>query len=165
LSFGPEPDTNLETLLPRYNVFGLSNSAYRSSTLASALPLPDACELIDWLLATRALVSGASLCFDDAPRMAYRQHAHNCALVLPPFTPRAVLAASARVVRHYRLLLESEWRWPQGARGPFEIARARADAFDTVMRASPDTLHRYVHALNQLTPRHVWWWAVPHPDL
>jgi hypothetical protein len=164
-SFGPEPDADWQELLPRYNVFGLSNTAYRADTLARCLPVPPACTLIDWLLATRAMVTGAALRFDPAPRMAYRQHAHNCALVLPPFTADGVLIASERVVQHYRLLLESDWAWPAGTRAPFERARARAEQFHRVMHLSPDTLSSYVTALNQLTPRYVWWWAVAHPDL
>jgi hypothetical protein len=164
-SFGPEENVDLYELLPRYNVFGLSNSAYRSDTLARCLPVPPSCELTDWLIATRALVTGAVLRFDAVPRMAYRRHDHNTALVLPPFAGSDVLAASTRVVHHYRLLLESDWHWPHGTRRPFELARARAEAFHRVMRTSPTTLDAYVNALNQLTPRFVWWWAVAHPDL
>jgi hypothetical protein len=164
-SFGPEPDADWHELLPRYNVFGLSNTAWRADTLARCLPVPSACTLIDWLLATRAMVTGAALRFDPAPRMAYRQHAHNCASVLPPFTADGVLIASERVVQHYRLLLDGNWPWPAGTRLPFEQARARAERFDRVMHASPDTLASYVIALNQRTPRFVWWWAVAHPDL
>jgi hypothetical protein len=85
--------------------------------------------------------------------------------VLPPFTADGVLIASERVVQHYRLLLESDWAWPAGTRAPFERARARAEQFHRVMHMSPDTLSSYVTALNQLTPRYVWWWAVAHPDL
>jgi hypothetical protein len=166
-SFGldEEEDVDLHELLPRYNVFGLSNSAYRADALARCLPVPPSCELTDWLIATRALVTGAVLRFDAVPRMAYRRHDHNTALVLPPFDAGGVLAASTRVVHHYRLLLESDWLWPPGTRRPFEVARARAEAFHKAMRSSPATLDAYVTALNQLTPRYVWWWAVAHPDL
>lgn len=169
-SFGPEPNADLHELLPRYNVFGLSNSAYRARILARCLPIPPSCELTDWLLATRALVTGAVMRFDPVPRMAYRQHAHTCAPVRPPFTPAMVIRASARVLHHYRLLLESAWYWPgqagpHGTRRPFDIARAQAEAFHQAMRTSPDTLAAYTTALNQLTPRYVWWWLVAHPDL
>jgi len=85
--------------------------------------------------------------------------------VLPPFTASGVLAMATRVVRHYRLLLESDWDWPRGTRSPYEIARSRAEVFHQVMRSSPATLASYVTALNRLTPRYVWWWAVAHPDL
>ena len=165
LAFGPEADVDLSALLVRYNVFGLSNTAYRARALGDCLPVPATCVLIDWLLATRASVIGATLRFDDVPRMAYRQYADNCAPVVPPFTARGVLTASERVVLHYRLLLESNWPWPDGARRPYEIARMRADRFKQTITTSRAVLGRYVAALNELTPQYVWWWAVAHPDL
>jgi hypothetical protein len=167
ITFGPGDDDDLPSMLTRCNVFGLSNSAYRASALARCLPVPAGAVLIDWLLATRALVSGATFGFDRVPRMDYRQYGRNTARVLPPFLPETVLAATALVTQHYRLLLESAWGWdwPREARRPFESARARAEAFAAAMQASPAALDRYVTALNQLTPRHVWWWAVAHPQL
>jgi hypothetical protein len=158
-------DRDLRTLLPRCNVLGLSNSAYRTSVLARCLPVPPDCVLTDWLLASRALALGARLAWDRAPRMGYRQYAHNCARILPPFTSQAVLNAASLVTQHYRLLLNGGWAWPAGTRRPFEIARSRAEAFLAVMRAMPDRLERYTAALNQLPPRYVWWWIVAHPDL
>jgi hypothetical protein len=165
ISFGAPHGADLARLLPRYNVFGLSNSAYRSATLAKCLPVPSGCVLIDWLLASRACASGATLGFDDVPRMRYRRHDNNCVPVLPPFTPRQVLAAAARVVQHYGFLLDGDWRWRKGHRQPFELARARARAFHDAMSASGDVLRRYVEALNALPAQYVWWWAVGHPAL
>lgn len=170
LTFGPDDDEDLRTLLVSRNVFGLSNSAYRAGVLARCMPVPDDCVLIDWLLATRALVSGARFGFDHVPRMAYRQYARNCARVLPPFSPDTVLTASSLVAQHYRLLFHSRWKWPdavgqEGVRRSLEIARARVDAFHQAIRDSTVTLTRYVAALNQLRPRFVWWWVVAHPEL
>lgn len=166
LTFAPDEGDDLSALLVHYNVFGLSNSAYRSAMLARCLPVPGECVLTDWLLAARARVRGATFAFDREPRMAYRQYARNCARVRPPFSEQAVLTASTLVAQHYRLLLGSEWAWPAGAaRQPFEAARLRADTFHRAIRASAVTLTRYVSALNQLPPRYVWWWAVAHPDL
>ena len=62
--------------------------------------------------------------------MAYRQYADNCARSGAPIHRSGVLTRGVeRVVLHYRLLLESNWPWPDGARLPYEIARMRADAF------------------------------------
>ena len=72
ISFGPSGNDDLDTLLPRYNVFGLSNTAYRTEVLRDCLPIPSDCLCIDWLLATRAWAMGAGLHFDHTPRMAYR---------------------------------------------------------------------------------------------
>jgi hypothetical protein len=165
LVFGPQHDVNLAALLVHHNVFGLSNSAYRACALSDCLPVPAACVLIDWLLATRASIAGASLRFDAVPRMAYRQYAHNCAPVVPPFTGQGVLTATERVVLHYRLLLESDWPWPDGARKPYLVAQRRAERFRESIRNDTDVLSRYVAKLNTLTPQFVWWWVVAHPEL
>lgn len=163
--FGVPGDADLRQLLPRRNVFGLSNSAYRTSVLERCLPVPSECVLVDWLLASRACAAGAILGFDDVPRMTYRRHPGNCVPVLPPFTTDQVLTASARVVRHYELLLDRGWRWGTAERQPFEAARARAEAFGRAIATCPPVLDRYVSALNELTPEYVWWWVVAHPAL
>lgn len=152
-------------LLPRCNVFGLSNSAYRSATLRRCLPVPDDCVLIDWLLATRAWAMGATLAFDVTPRMRYRQHAANTAPMLPPFAGEQVLAASGRVLGHYRAVLDGAWPLPPEARERLEAERARVAAFDAAVRARPAALERYVRELNALPPMRVWWWQVAHPSL
>jgi hypothetical protein len=164
-TFGPAVGTDLSLLLPRCNVFGLSNSAYRAATLARCLPVPHGCVLIDWLLASRALATGATLGFDEVPKMAYRQHRHNVAPVLPPFTAARVRAAATRVVAHYHHLLNGDWAWPPGSRQPFVHACRRAEAFQRAILDSPRTLARYCAYLNRLTPQYIWWWAVAHPNL
>ena len=164
-AFGPEPGADLGALLARYNVFGLSNSAYRARALKHSLPVPGTCVLIDWLLATRASVAGSSLAFDPVPRMVYRQYEGNSAAIVPPFSGPGVLRAAALVAGHYQLLLETDWPWPAGTRQPYEHARARVIRFYDVMSGAPHLLQRYVDDLNELPPRHVWWWAVAHPEL
>jgi hypothetical protein len=164
-SFGPCPNADLRAMLARYNVFGLSNSAYRASVLEGCLPVPGECVLIDWLLATRASVGGARLFFDPVPRMTYRQYDGNAATIVPPFSGDAVLKAAALVVQHYRTLLETDWPWPEDSREPFEVAGTRARRFLGAVRSSPALLRRYVEDLNRLPPQRVWWWAVAHPEL
>jgi hypothetical protein len=127
--------------------------------------LPREAVLIDWLLVTRAWSLGASLGFDQTPRMFYRQYAANVARVLPPFTPAGVRHAAERVLEHYRFALETEsWPLPRRQRESLETVRQRAATFHRAM-ADPERLNRYVEALNALPPRYVWWWAVAHPDL
>ena len=162
--FGPD-GADLEALLPRHNVFGLSNSAYRSTVLERCLPAPDECILMDWLLVTRAWAAGASLGFDGTPRMAYRQYAANVARVLPPFAPRHVLQAAERVLNHYRCVLDPAWSMPPVHRDRLERAQRTVQAFHRTITGSAVTLARYVDALNRLPPRYVWWWCVAHPEL
>lgn len=165
IEFGPAADVDLGSLLLRNNVFGLSNSAYRSGTLGRALPIPHDCVCIDWLLATRAWATGAVLRFDGTPQMAYRQYAENTARVLLPFTTEHVLVAAERVLDHYRCVLDAGWQLPFAARAALEAARAQVASFHCTVSRSADALARYVDALNQLTPTYVWWWCVAHPHL
>ncbi len=159
-----EPDPDWDSLLPRWNLLGLSNTAYRTEVLRRNLSFPDSCELLDWRLATRAWVQGFRLRFDSAVRMGYRQYGSNTARVLPPFSPRDVAAATARVLRHHEALLLSD-DLPARARALLEPARADVIRFADHLRASPANLQTYTEQLNRLAPRPVWWWAVANPEL
>jgi len=163
--FEPQPGDDIDSLMPRYNVFGMSNTAYRAETLRCCLPVPDDCSLIDWLLATRAWAAGASLWFDHAAHMSYRQHPANIARVLPPFAPADVVGATARVLNHYQCVQDTGWPMPSGPRHALQEARERARDFHRAISTSSTTLQRYVEALNRLAPRFVWWWCVAHPAL
>ena len=163
--FEPPDGAALDTLLVHHNVFGLSNSAYRSDLLRRCLPAPADCLLMDWLLVTRAWTAGASLGFDRTPRMSYRQYAGNVARVLPPFAPAYVLQATERVLNHYRCVLDPAWPLPQCHRETLGRAQDVARAFHAAITGSAATLTRYIEALNQLPPRYVWWWCVAHPEL
>lgn len=165
MTFAPPSGETLESLLPRYNVFGLSNTAYRSDVLRGCLPIPADCICIDWLLATRAWALGAKLYFDRVPRMAYRQYSANIARVLLPFTAAQVTQAAERVCNHYACLLGAGWPLPLSHQPVIDAARARAEEFYSAISESPVRLDRYVEALNQLTPEYIWWWCVAHPNL
>jgi hypothetical protein len=161
--FGPGPDEDPGGLLPRYNVFGMSNTAWRHEALAASLPVPASCLLVDWLLATRAWASGARLAFDARPAMDYRQYAANTAKVMPPFSTADIRAAAARVRDHYAILF-SGGSIPEPYRAPLSDARARAERFARAV-VDPVLLEQYTVALNRLAPRYVWWWSVANPQL
>jgi hypothetical protein len=165
LTFGPARNTEFGSLLARYNVFGLSNTAYRSKTLRSCLPVPENCVLIDWLLATRAWATGAALNFDRTERMSYRQYQNNTAKVLPPFTAQHILRAAKLVLDHYRFFFSTS-RLDAFASPQARLATAfqRAECFYQAVKKR-EKLERYVDALNALVPKYVWWWCVAHPDL
>ncbi|HET7601970.1 MAG TPA: hypothetical protein VFK36_03070 [Gemmatimonadales bacterium] len=163
--FCPPSGIASATLLPRWNVFGLSNTAYRSATLDACLPVPDDCVLVDWLLATRAWSNGARLEFDATPHMRYRQYDANLAPVLQPFSGHQVLIATSRVLEHYRCMLDVEWELGRHERAALEAERRRVSTFDAAVRRDKSRLDAYVTALNRLPAMHVWWWQVAHPDL
>jgi len=163
--FGPANGQDLAALLAWNNVFGLSNTAYRSQTLHQCLPIPVECVLVDWFMVTRAWTSGARLDFDFTCRMAYRQHSNNTARVLPPFTAQQVMLATERVLNHYALVLENIPELQPRHQVELECARRLTKAFYTSIANDSDILDQYVEALNQLPPKHVWWSCVAHPQL
>ena len=164
LVFGPEGEVDWSEFLSRYNVFGLSNTAYRSEILRRLPKAPPDCVAFDWHLVTHALCGGASLHFDETPRMAYRQSGHNLARVVRPFAPADIEQATKIVLSHYRALTEPA-RTSRELSLRLEPARARVEQFFERVIARPERLEAYVSALNELEPRYVWWWCVAHPQL
>lgn len=147
------------------NVFGLGNTAYRSRLLKQCLPVPASCVLMDWLMATRALASGATIAIDRTPQMVYRQYPNNTARILPPFSTDQILKACELVLGHYSLALaEAPERFPQMVDDLQRIAET-ARRFSATVRGSSAVLREYVKALNELPAQHVWWDCVAHPAL
>jgi hypothetical protein len=97
----------LDKVLPRNNVFGFSNSAYRSELLSHCLPISAEVALVDWSLATKAWLRGAKLAFDPIARMEYRQHGANMAPIRFPFSTNQVIRDTEKVRKHFSLLQDS----------------------------------------------------------
>lgn len=155
-----------DDILPRHNVFGFSNSAYRSDLLRRCLPLPAGIVLVDWFLATRAWLIGAKLAFDPVVRMEYRQHGSNMAPIRFPFDSNQVIRDTKKVLEHYFLLQASPMenvlpdRWAQ-------VQEAAADVrlFSEHVVSHPKELENYLSNLNALEAEVVWWWDVAQPAL
>ena len=165
-TFGYAPDGTADAVLPRNNIFGFSNSAYRSGILQQCMPIPASAELVDWFLATVAWLHGARLASDRRVGMDYRQHDANTARILGPFTGRQVLKDTERVRHHFCLL----WGLSVDGVAPerlAELERASADveAFYRLVVLQPAHLERYVRALNTLDFSPLWWACVAHPAL
>jgi hypothetical protein len=152
-------------ILPRANVFGLSNSAYRAATLQACLPVPAGCLAVDWYLATKAWALGARLRLDPVPRMAYRQYAGNIAKVIPPFDADAVRRATDVVLAHYAAVLTCISQLAADRRAEIAAAQKNAQRFADIVCGSQTGLDGYVRDLNELPPPHAWWTIVAHPDL
>lgn len=164
ITFTLPPGTTPDAVLPRTNVFGLSNTAFRSALLRRCLPIPTGAVLVDWFLATRAWLLGARLAFDPAVRMHYRQHAANTVRVCPPYTARQVARDAGLVQQHFRHVLGAGPEGGVPARwAHLESTAQDVDAFCERVVARPDRLARYVRQLNALEPAPVWWTWVAHP--
>lgn len=160
------PDEVPEDVLPRTNVFGLSNTAYSSTVLRQFLPLPAEAVLVDWYLITRAWLRGIPLSFEPQVGMDYRQHGANTARVLPPFTGEQVRQDTLRARRHFEVMagVTSELDLPdrrvQLARAAEEVIRFQQRVVD-----HPDVLRRYLDVLNGMSLPATWWSSVAHPAL
>jgi len=162
----PEGETP-DSLLARNNVFGFSNTAYRSELLRRCLPFSAEIVLVDWFLATTAWLKGGTLAFDPVVRMEYRQHGTNMAPIRFPFDAKQVMLDTQKVSKHYHFLLQTSPienvrpdRWAQ-------VQEASKDVqifFETIV-SQPQRLESYVRNLNTLKPRVVWWWDVAQPAL
>jgi hypothetical protein len=148
-------------LLATANPVGFGNSAFRSEVLAACLDVPTDARLMDWLVASRAHLAGASFTFDTAPRMLYRQYGNNTANILPPFTGDRILTDTRRVLDHYRALLTTPHDSVRSV-APFERAWDHVKNFHDWLEApghSPRrNLTEYVERLNALPMRTFLWW-------
>ncbi len=152
--------------LPRTNVFGLSNTAYRSDVLRRCLPIPAEAALVDWYLITRAWLQGARLAFDPTPGWTTASTDANMARIRPPFTAERVRADTAL---RPRALPAGAGRPRRGRCRPErrEVREAAADveAFDQRVVSNAAGLSNYVRALNAAPPPVLWWACVAHPSL
>lgn len=166
MTMGLPPQTGVMEVFPRNNVFGLSNSAFRSDLLRRCLPIPASAALVDWFLATQAWLYGARLVFDPGIRMDYRQHGANMARVRPPFDGPRIVQDTERVRHHFQIVLTSP---PEGGLtdrfAAVERVAADIEAFHRRVVLRPVQLERYVQALNALEMAPLWWSCVAHPSL
>lgn len=166
MTMGLPSATSADGVLPRHNIFGLSNSAFRTELLRQCLPIPQEVVLVDWFLATRAWLCGARLVFDQIPRMDYRQHEQNMTQVRPPFTEMQIKRDTLRVLCHMAAVKESV-----GIRFVMERLQMLGDvaqdiqAFYDRIVLPARKLEAYVSSLNGLETAPVWWASVAHPSL
>jgi hypothetical protein len=166
LTFGLPPQARPEDVLPRNNVFGLSNSAFRSDLLRRCLPIPASVALVDWFMATRAWLYGARLTFDAVVRMDYRQHGANMARTIPPFTLGQVIRDTERVRQHFQILRTVAMGDCLPDRlAALERVAADVEAFYRYVVLQPAHLDPYVQALEALEMPPLWWSCVAHPSL
>ena len=166
LELGLPPGGSVEGVLPRNNVFGLSNSAYRSELLRRCLPIPAGVVLVDWFLATRAWLMGARLAFDSVPRMKYRQHQRNMARVQYPVRPEQVVEETELVRGHFQLLLSLDSGHFVSERVELlKSAALNVETFYECIVQKPRQLQLYVQELNILNPPPLWWSSVANPAL
>ena len=165
-TFGLPPCTSANEIFPRNNVYGLSNSAFRSDLLRKCLPIPKEAVLVDWFLSTKAWLLGARLSFDPVARMDYRQHGANMARVRAPFHSGQVAQDTERVREHIRLIRTLPVQGFIFER--LQLLEKTADEIELFHRKVarvPERLDAYVRTLNELNPDPLWWACVANPAL
>ena len=166
MTLGLPQATVPESVFPRNNVFGLSNSAFRSDLLRRCLPIPATAALVDWFLATRAWLLGAKLTFEEIVRMDYRQHGANMAQVRPPFNRSQIMRDTQRVLHHFQLIrASSKLEAMAGRLTELEDVEADVEIFYRKVVLHPEQLASYVQALNALESAPLWWSSVAHASL
>jgi hypothetical protein len=166
LTFGLPAMAKPENVLPRNNVFGLSNSAFRSELLCRCLPIPANVVLVDWFLSTRAWLFGVKLTFDPAVRMDYRQHDKNMTRVRSPFSSRQIIHDTESVLHHFRIVrAASEDGSLAGRLAELDNVAADVAMFHRNVILQPTRLESYVQALNTQKLAPLWWSSVAHPSL
>lgn len=143
------------------NAFGFSNTTWRSDTMKSLLPAAENCVLMDWLLSSHASANGARIGYDLTPRMNYRQHDSNTAMVRAPFSKQQIVKATNLVLQHFSLLLD---RLNAPQKQKFAAARDRILKFQQAIKREK-ILNKYVECINKLGSHNVWWSFVAHPEL
>lgn len=166
LTLGLSPQAKPEDVFPRNNIFGLSNTAFRSDLLQRCLPIPSNAVLVDWFLATKAWLYGARLDFDSVIRMDYRQHGANMVQVRPPFSASEIIRDTERVRQHFQVIRSSPMAGILNDR-LVEVERVAADveAFYNRIVLNSTQLERYVQDLNTLNMAPLWWSCVANPLL
>jgi len=168
-SFTLEPaQQDWQALLSRVNVFGFSNTAYRTNILKACFPVPKDTVMLDWLVISKALFNGAKLYFDSTTQMLYRQYETNTARVLAPYTSEQIHRSSQLLLQHYSYVLEcfnTPLNSPQ--RSFLQTVQARQKKVQIFSQSIQyaSTLVNYTQALNQLKTVFLWWECVAHPDL
>jgi len=156
-----------ECVLPRRNLFGFSNSAIRTSLLVRCLPVPPETVLMDWMVATRAWLAGATLSFDPVPRMEYRRYSANTARVSPSLQAAQVVSDTALVAAHFRLMLATlRPGYLRDRVNAFREVASDLDRFQQEVVRDSARLHAYVDAFNADPPQEILWWStVARPSL
>ncbi|QLA17066.1 glycosyltransferase family A protein [Desulfolutivibrio sulfoxidireducens] len=148
--------------LVRGNLYGMSNTAYRTRFVRRALPFPEGCLCLDWYLAALAEAEGAGLGFENEPAGLYRQHPDNCASLLPPFTRQGVRAAT-RVVRDFLARLIPAL--PARRRELYRERAAEVALFTRAMETDDDAATGYLRALAEKPLLEHWWAQVANKKL
>lgn len=166
LTLGLPAKDRPDDVLPGNNIFGLSNSAFRSELLRRCLPIPANAVLVDWFLAAQAWLYGAGLAFDPIVRMDYRQHEANMARIMPPFSRSQIIKDTERVRHHFQVVrAASLGDYLPDRLAALERVASDIELFYQHVVLQSRQLEHYVQALNEMEIEPLWGSSVANPRL
>lgn len=145
------------------NMWGCSNTAYRSEFLVQAACFPNDCILADWYMATMADGAGARFAFDNEPAMLYRVRKGAVTNPCEPYGTETLRQASDHVMAHLEMMAKDM----SDAQMRTRLQRRRDEVSLFCMAMRSDVLAKqYVQALYDNIPLQGFWWeCVAHTML
>ena len=146
------------------NVWGCSNTAYRTEVLCEAARFPDTCVLADWYMATLATSAGAQFVFDANPAMQYRVRSGAPTNPSEPYTP-SVLRQATNLVEDHLKLVSNDPSVNLELHEQLQQRLSEVVAFRQAIQ-SDDIVRSYLQVLQTIVPsQRVWWECVAHTML
>ncbi len=160
LEFRTQNQENWLEFLTDKNVFGFSNTAYRTNILKEIIDIPCQTIMMDWLVVLKALVNqNARLYFDHDIHMAYRQYAKNVNNIISPLSSGNIIRASKLLLDH-QLILEKELHDIE----PFKKHFATVDLFAEYI-SNEANLANYLRELNSQKQVFYWFEQIAYQEL
>ncbi len=160
LKFITENQEDWLEFLSNKNVFGFSNTAYRTSILKDIINIPSQTIMMDWLVVLKALVNkNAQLYFDSEIHMAYRQYENNTNKIVSPLSAKNIKQATNLLLKHH-LILNDELTWLEPFRGHF----AKVKLFAKYIEEEAN-LAKYLKALNNKKEVFYWYEQIAYQEL
>lgn len=147
------------------NIFGFSNTTYKTDLLRQILPIHKKAKAADWYLITKAILKKAKISYDIQSRMYYRQHGNNIAPIVSPFNAKQILNASTIILNHYEVMLEDLDNNHIVIKTKIKIQKERVHRFLSSLESSEEIMNHYLEYLNSNKIVHPWWNFVAHPEL
>lgn len=160
----PEVEPSEPPPVTHGNVWGCSNTAYRTEVLREVARFPDNCVLADWYMATLAANVGAKFVFDAEPAMQYRIRPGAPTNPCEPYAPSVLRTATDLTEGHLRLVSQAACI-NQSFREKLSERLAEVTVFRRAMQ-SDTAATAYLRALSETISRpRVWWESVAHTML
>lgn len=162
----PTGDLGWKEFLSQVNIFGLSNTAYRSELLMEAGRVDASTGIVDWYLVSLALALGGRLTFDRRELMTYRQYGKSTLETVPPYTMPGTMRAVELARDHYRSIIPVVDGHDKAFGALLRTRQRDVEQFAHV--AEHRGIESYLQRLNEMTHRtdELWWWQqIAAPDL